>query len=198
MADENETSIIQMNRQAEEAEESDEEEEEDESLDLDDDDLSIEEEFRGLYSDIGRIKERWLRMAKQKEEEKDSTSAQLLRLIAGDIIPIITDVIAASGGGFSEMLELVSDAASAEGATGLSEEDATQVYATLMSNTIAFQKLREEAKESEAKQALSHLIALNEDTMAVLRDEYGEELAEAAKDQLQQAAQVAATEASGR
>ena len=159
-----------------------------------DDELTIEEEFRGLYADVNKIKDRWMRLAKQKEEEKDKASAQLLRLIAGDIIPIIADVIAASGGAFDEVSGMISDASGlGEDGANLTEDEAVQIYVTLMSNVDAFKRMVDTAPDANVKAALSHLVGLNESTMTMLRDTFGDELQDNATQQMQAAANVAGT-----
>lgn len=159
----------------------------DENEDAPDDEATIDEEFRGLYSDIGKIKDRWLVTAKKKEAEGDTVSAQILRMVAGDIIPIITDLIATSGGAFDEMSAFMEEQTDAAEGSSLTEEEAVQVYVTLMSNIQAFTRLKESASETSAKEAFDTLIALNTTTMTMLRDNFGDEIAEAAAEQVKEA-----------
>jgi hypothetical protein len=164
----------------------------DEETDLDDDDeMSIEEEFRGLYADVNKIKERWLRLAKQKEEEKDKSAAQILRLVAGDIIPIISDLIAASGGAFEEMGGMVSEAAGLSEGPNITEDEAVQIYVTLLSNVEAFKRIEATASDSDVKTAFSNLRELTESTMTMLQDTFGDEFVELAVSQLQETAKIA-------
>ena len=153
-----------------------------------DEEVSIGDEFRGLYNDTNKIKDRWLRLAKTKEEEKDEVSAKLLRLIAGDVMPLISDMIAASGAGFEEMEEAMADNEEAQQNGGLTDEEVAQIYVTLLSNEAAFKQLVDQAGDENVKSGLQQLVDLNLTTMGMLRDTFGDEIAQVAADQIKEAA----------
>lgn len=147
--------------------------------------LTVEEEFRALWGDSQGMQKRFMKLAAQAEEEKDNSSAKILRAIGGDLMPLIMDVIAASGSAFEE----VGAAAAEEGGSGieLTEEELVQIYVTLASNERAFSQLVEVAQDDKAKEGLQQLVQLNQSVLSMLRDNFGDELVDAANAKLKEA-----------
>lgn len=147
--------------------------------------ITVEEEFRGLYDDVNKLEARWKKLALMKQEEGDKTFADIIRLVAGDLLPLFTEVIAATGQALSDMEEVAAEGTGAN--EGLDEEEAVIVYTTLYSNEQAFRQLAEGTLDSEAKVKLLGLAALNVSAMDILKDVYGDEIAEDSKAQIDEA-----------
>jgi hypothetical protein len=154
-----------------------------------DDEISIEEEFRALYGDAESIKERWAKIAKTKDEEGQKEIATLLRLISGDVLQLLQDTISTTA-----------LAAAPEGEAGeetLDEEEVEQIYATLHTNTEAFKQLLlaiGTSGDAESVQKIQKLIDMNEETLLMLRENYGEELAQDALETIKQAVEGTVSE----
>lgn len=150
----------------------------------DGEETTIEEEFKNLFQDASELQKRWMRLAQSKEEEKDPKSANLLRLIAGDVFPLISDLIAASGSAFEEVGAV---AEAAEEGPNLTDEELIQIYITLVSNKKAFEQLEEASNDPKIKEGLHRLVVLNTETMEMLKTNFGDELVEAAEEQIKEA-----------
>lgn len=155
------------------------------NVDEEEDDIGVGEEFRSLYSDAQSVESRWKRLAVSKQEEGDMVSANIIRLIAGDLLPLISDVIAASGAALEDLEEAQAEAAGEGG--GLDEDEAAMVYAALLSNTRAFQQLAAGTPDENAKAQLSKMIGVNQSAMEIIKNVYGEEIEGLALDHIESA-----------
>ncbi len=156
---------------------------------VEDDDIDILEEFQGYFRDLAQMEDRWKRLALKKEQAGDTVSAELIRLFAGDLFPLLSDVIVATG----QSLDEAAAAAEASATEGLDEEDAIDVYTTLLANETAFRQLAENATAPEVQAKLTELVKLNLDAMGILKENYGDEIDEQAREQIREAS-VAVTE----
>jgi hypothetical protein len=159
----------------------------DESQDQEEE-LTIEEEFRTLWGDAQTMQARFMKLAAQADEEKDPTSAKILRSIGGDLMPLISDVIAASGSAFEEVGEVADEAHS--GGVDLTDDELVQIYVTLASNERAFSQLIDMTQDENAKAGLQQLLGLNQSALSMLKENFGEDLVNAAQDKLQEASGI--------
>jgi hypothetical protein len=148
--------------------------------------VSVEEEFRELYGSAQALREKMLRMAKSKQEEGNPTEANILRVIAGDVLPLLSDLIATSGGAIAELEDSAGGASGEDG--GLDGEEATQLYITILSNMTFLQNLSTSATDPALIDGLKKLISLNENSLGLLRDTFGDEIQESAQAVLTEAA----------
>jgi hypothetical protein len=77
--------------------------EEEEVEDSEEDDPSVEDEFRNLFAEAQGEGRRLKSLAMKAEQAGDSASAAVLREVAGGVVQLIQDVIATTGGAFQEM-----------------------------------------------------------------------------------------------
>lgn len=155
--------------------------------DTDDDEelVPVETEFRELYDASEGLREKMLRLAKTKQEEGNASEANILRVIAGDVLPLLSDLIATTGGAITELEESAGPSAPVE---GLDEDDATQIYTTILSNTAFLRNLRSSAGDPQLVDGLNKLLALNDASLQLIRDTFGDEIHEAAQSVLAEAA----------
>lgn len=148
--------------------------------------FTIEESFRHLYGDAQSMQSRLMRIAQSADEEKNSTKAEVVRILAGDVMPLISDLIAESGSAFEEVGQVAEEAHEAN--VDLSDEDLVQIYVTLMSNERAFAQLVDATSDEDAKKGLGEMVKINQNTMQMLQEQFGEELVEAAESKIKEAA----------
>ncbi len=162
---------------------------ENETPDEDDEEfVSIEEEFGDLYRRGEEIKSRLLRIAKTKEENKQGEIANMYRTLASDILPWILESLSATAGTLQELEEGVEE--SAAETTGITEDDAVQIYVTLAANRDVLTKLKDSpAANSEVRDALDKVIAMNEKSMEVLSETY-EDIESLAKETVEEATET--------
>lgn len=151
--------------------------------------ISIEEDFRGLWGESQSMQKKFMKLAAQSEEEKDAVSAKILRAIGGDLIPLIAEIIAASGSAFEEVsaAAAASEYSDEEGAN-LTDDELVQIYVTIASNEKAFSQLIDMTQDENAKKGLQNLVELNRSAINMLHENFGDDLVEAANEKLKEAA----------
>jgi hypothetical protein len=151
--------------------------------DEDDDEMSVADEFRTLYVDTKKLTEKWIRLAKMRAEEGDTVSAGIYRQLAGDLLPLMEDSLAATGAAFEELEAATAEAAGGEGMDG---DDAVVVYSALYASELAFKQLADASFDADAKEKLTRLAVLNAKAMEVLQENY-EDIAEESLAQINEA-----------
>lgn len=163
--------------------------------------ITIEEEFRELLAGSEEIQERLSKVSGQLSKKPQASGEDLAALygfLQGDVVSLVQDLIKATGAALNETFDLLESGEESgsedDGDDNDDLDDATiQIYATLQANVQAFSNLIQVAPE-EQKVALQQLLAMNENTMALVRENVGEEVAQKAAEWMDAARQQAAAE----
>lgn len=174
MADENENDPVEMVDQ----EERDDEEEEEEFL-------SAAEEFKELHSEAQQIERRFKGNA-VRLQKSDPGSAEVLRQVAGDVVTLLGEVIAATGAHFELLDDRIAEIEEGSGPEGLSIDDAKLLYRTLLANNRLWEQVREQAL-SEQRETITGVMEMNTDAMSRLDDLCEEDLPALIQTELEQA-----------
>lgn len=147
--------------------------------------ISIEDEFRELLSSSEEIQQRVKVIASQMSAKKEVTGEDLTTLygfLEGDVLSLIRDLVQATGAGLNDAMEYLSEEDADEEEEGDDLDEATiQIYATLQANTAAFHNLAElDTISKEQKEGISQMLAMNANTMGMIRENVGEEVAQRA------------------
>jgi hypothetical protein len=141
----------------------------------------IGDDFRELFGETEALRTKLLRLAQTKQETGGVTEANILRVMAGDLLPLLADLIATCGASFEEVSEGLGGGGGHE---GLDMEDAVQLYVTIQSNLALLRNISGSTPDEGVRQELAKLMALNESGLALLRDNYGDGIEEAATEVL--------------
>jgi len=165
--------------------------------------ISIEEEFRELLGSSAEIRERVQKISAQVSSKQTVTGEDLAILygfLEGDVLSLVYDLVQATGAGLNDAIQYLEE--EGEGDEGGSDEEddepddvTIQVYATLQANAAAFQNLATlDAIPKDQKEGLAQMLQMNRDTMSMIRENVGEEVAERAAAWIQAAQQQVVTE----
>jgi len=142
------------------------------------DDLSVSDEFRQLYADTGLLKEKWQKLVSSKESSHPEIAA-VYRNLAGDLLPLLLDVLQASGSAFEEAFISISDLDNQE-VVALSDDEVKQLIITSLMNIHAFEQMSEDAPPP-AQDQIQHYLGINQRAISMLTEVYGEEIVVEAK-----------------
>ena len=131
----------------------------------DDDDegelTSTAEEFRAIFEGCEETGDRLKKLAMSLQPSAPQ-AAEALRQVAGEVVPLISDLIAATGGA----LEAMEEGGGSEGdQEGLSDEDAVDFTRTFTANLKLISEVREAAVSDEQREGLDALRSMNEEMM---------------------------------
>lgn len=150
----------------------------------------INKAFLQLDKDQKEVNDRLLGVAKKlrqngSEGATKSELAQVYDALTGDVLSLLRDIIRTSGISFQDVVEVLADMEESgggdedDGGEAELDEDAIKIYATLKQNVSVFEQMQAAAEVDEAKTALSQQIDLNLAALAILDEQYGEEIAAA-------------------
>lgn len=144
------------------------EEESDELNVADDDEPSIEDEFRNLFTEAQGEGRRLKNLAMKAEQSGDASAAAVLREVAGGVVQLLQDLIATSGGAFQE-IDATLDGIEEE--SRLLPEDAEKLHGLLLAcRKLAVEVLAGSSANADAKDALEKLVALIDDQLSFVVD----------------------------
>jgi len=180
MADENENEPVEVVDQEErEDENEDEGEEEEEGF------LSAEEEFKELLDASQQIEQRFKETA-VRLQKTDPGVAEVLRQVAGDVVTLLGEVIAATGAHLDSLDDRIVEIEEGSGPEGLSIDDAKLLYRTLLANNKLWEQVREQAL-SEQRETITGVMEMNTDAMSRLDELCEEDLPALIQAELEQA-----------
>jgi hypothetical protein len=158
--------------------------EEIEAPDQDDDENeeTLGEDFHIVQNDVEKMRERWMKMAGTLSPE----SGKLLQLLAGDLLPLLSDFTGLCGLSFDAVEAMVEENDDGDDSPRLSEQEATMVYMALLSGQQVLKALLDKIPE-EMRLGIEQLIGTQEEALTIMRDTFGQELLDAA-DKIVQAA----------
>jgi len=178
MADENENEPVEVVDQ-EEREDEDEGEEEEEGF------LSAAEEFKELLDASQQIEQRFKETA-VRLQKTDPGVAEVLRQVAGDVVTLLGEVIAATGAHLDSLDDRIVEIEEGSGPEGLSIDDAKLLYRTLLANNKLWEQVREQAL-SEQRETITGVMEMNTDAMSRLDELCEEDLPALIQAELEQA-----------
>lgn len=168
---------VEENTGIDEVEAEEEEEEEEETID---------QELRSLYDDTETMIARYTKQEQRVRDKKELfDAADIYRLISSDLLPLIRDVIAASGAAITNVAQMAIDLSSDEEGTSEEEEEqideeTLQVYSTLLANHGAFSQLLETpGMDPQAKAGIASLLELNSSSLKIFDDQFGDGIKQA-------------------
>jgi hypothetical protein len=121
---------------------------------------STEEEFRSLFQRCDDEAASMKQLAMQIQPSAPQ-AAEALRQVAGNVYPLMQEVIATCGGAFQAI-----DDEDEQPGEGLSDEDALDFARTLMANTKMITELREAATDDAIRGRLDAMATMNNEMHA--------------------------------
>lgn len=157
---------------------------EDEGPTIEDDFKALDEQATEVIQRVKKISQRFVE--KPETPVTHSDLAILYGLLSGDMFSLVQDVIRCSGAAFSDTLAEISGDDDGEQELG---EDVVQYYTTMKANAEAFYNLSTlEGIPSEQKEGFKKLLEMNNQSVARMDEQYGEELAKASQQLIAEAA----------
>jgi hypothetical protein len=124
---------------------------------------TTEQEFRNLYQRCDEESAQMKALAMNLQPSAPQ-AAEALRQVAGNVYPLMQEVIATCGGAFQSIEESPDD--DEEGGVGLTDEDAVDFARTLMANNKMIAELREAATDDAVRGRLDAIKAMNDEMLA--------------------------------
>jgi hypothetical protein len=123
---------------------------------------STGDEFRALYRRCDDTKTSLLKIA-NRIQPKSPEAADVLRQVAGNVLQLLQDTVAACGGAFEAVEGQIEDVEEGEGGEGLSEEDAVDFYRTVLANIKLVEHGIQASDAGEQRDALEALKKMNDE-----------------------------------
>ena len=123
---------------------------------------TTKDEFQALFKRCGAAKEKLLQMA-NRMSQSNTDAADVLRQVAGNVLQLLEDTVAACGGALDAIETQLEEGAGEGGEEGIGEEDAVVLTKTFLAN----EKLVDDCLLSatdDAKPVLHGLKAMNEES----------------------------------
>lgn len=139
---------------------------------------STEQEFRALYDRCEEESQRMKQLATSIQPSAPQ-AAEAMRQVAGNVLPLLQEVIATCGGALQSLEDLAEEGPAGE---GLGEEDALDFARTILANNKIIAELLTAATDAELIERLTAVKTMNEEMMERLL-----ELADLSEQELQQA-----------
>lgn len=133
----------------------------DEEGDGDEEDVDLVEELRAAFGEAETIKADLFRAATALEAQKQPGGAEALRQVAGNVVPLLSDLIAIVAGAFETLEERIGSVETQQSG-GLDDEDAYMLVRIFEQNIRLFKKLVEVATGIE-RTAVEELLKLNQE-----------------------------------
>lgn len=141
--------------------------------DEDEEFMSPGEEFRSLYEQCGDIGRRMKQVAQTMQQGGETTAAEILRQVAGEVVEFLGEVIAATGSHLESMGEQIDGSVGGE-EEGVSLDDAKMLYRTFVANVKLWNDVKDQALSSQ-RETIDKIIEMNEDSMKLVVELCGEE-----------------------
>lgn len=154
---------------------------------------TVEEAFRDLSNGAQETIDKLTKLALQYEKQKSEPVTkkefvELLRILAGDLSTVVKDTINECGSALTEAFELLADDGEDEdeegegeevGSEGTIDEETVEIYITLKANNEALNRWAKAPKEATVEQ-YTELAKLNQGSIDVLEENFGDALKEQA------------------
>lgn len=138
-----------------------------EEIESDDEFMGPTEEFRALYAQCEEIGADLKGVAMKMQESGERVGAEVLRQVAGQVMDLMGEVIAAVGSHL-EVMEAQLEQQADEN-EGLSLDDAKSLYRTLVANNKLWNDVRSQAT-TDQRETIDKIIEMNADSMKLLVD----------------------------
>jgi hypothetical protein len=148
---------------------------------------STEAEFRKIFEDCEATRDKMLKIA-NRMAARNSDAADVLRQVINNIIPLLSDVVAACGGAFDAVesqVDMLEESAGEGGGEGLSEDDAVDFYRVVTADLHLINQAIEASSGGEQRTALEALRDMNKqmlERVCELSDMEDEEIAKLASE----------------
>lgn len=136
--------------------------------------LTVEEEFQLLNTDVEKLTAKWAKLAQSKRESLPEVAA-VYSNIAGDLLPLLQDLVKGTGSAFSDTFVALDELDPNQDQVGLSEEEAKQIVIAQLMNIHAFEQMLQGAP-AESQNQIKQYLGVNQEAMKLMGDVYGEEL----------------------
>lgn len=156
-------------------------------------DLSIDDELRLLYDQSQDMVSRFNKHADRLLEKKgDAASkadvAELYRVLVRDVVSLMSDVIAATGASFTEVVDMYDSGNDDNEDDDTIDDETLQIYSTLQANVNACKNLLSSAAMPESgKETFNSLLTMNLTALKSFDDQFGESIKQAFDETLKQA-----------
>jgi len=153
---------------------------------------STDDVLKELHSQATEISNRYRKHVTRLLQTKDEPAtkgdiAELYRAMASDVVYVLGESIAENAAAFRDFGEILEDLGDSDGGDDELTEETIQLYTTLKTNINAFEQLVSSPIPDNQKEAFSHMLAMNNDAVKNLEEQYGDELKEAFEETLKQA-----------